>query len=573
MADHALYLEVDEDITSAIDKLRKAPGASVQIVVPKRSGILQSIINLKLLKKAAADAGKELVLVTNDKVAGDLAGRIGIPVAAAIGSRPVINMPARPEPKNYADEVIEADDPVPATDLMDLGDGPVKAEGVATKRPAFSRRDIDKPRPVGAVAAAAAIVAAEAEPAEVSVSEKPMAAGASKVPSFTKLQRRLAWVGLAALVIIGYLVGMYYLSSANVKLFAVGTKVSVDGAFIADTAAKVVDNEKGILPAQTVTFSKDASVAVVPTGQKDNGTKASGTMTISNCYDQSEHPFVAGTRFQAPDGKIFRSTTDVVVPAGQGSFVGCTKAGTANVNVQADQNGDSYNEAPTTYSIPALPANQQSGPNSISAKGAQMSGGTSKIATIVTQADVDKAINDTLAKDADSSNTALAAKLAKNAKPLPDTLGHTNENVVPSPAVGQEASAATVAFKVTYTELSVDGKMYSDFIRTLEQKQIGPKNQIYDDGTGAAQLTSTGKDPSGRAAFHFSVVAYGGVKLDTAAIATQLKGKKYGDATTFAGGQPGVDHVEINVWPAWSNSLPKRPSRIHVTVSVASNKG
>jgi hypothetical protein len=566
MADHALYLEVDEDITSAIDKLRKAPGASVQIVVPKRSGILQSIINLKLLKKAAADAGKELVLVTNDKVAGDLAGRIGIPVAAAIGSRPVINMPARPQPKNYADEVIEADDPVPAGDLMDLDDGAVKTEATATKRPAFSRRDIDKPRPA-AVATAAAIVAAEVvEPSEALAAEKPMASGASKVPSFTKLQRRLAWVGLAGVVIVGYLVGMYYLSSANVKLFAVGTKVSVDGAFSADTAATAADTEKGVLPAQSVTFSKDSSAAVIPTGQKDNGTKATGTMTVSN-KTNDDRLFVAGTRFAAPDGKVFRSNSDVTVPhAYLSNFL--PKAGTANVAVTSDQNGDSYNEAPASYTIVALGNQDQFG-----ATGSQMSGGTSKIATVVTQADVDKAINDALAKDADTANTALATKLSKGAKPLPDTLAHANENVVPSPAVGQEATAATVAFKVTYTELAVDSKIFSDFIRSLEQKQIGPKNQIYDDGIGAVQLTSTGKDASSRPGFHFSVVAYGGVKLDTAAIATQLKGKKYGEATTFAGGQPGVDHVEINVWPAWSSSLPQRPSRIHVTVSVASNKG
>ena len=33
MKDNALYLEVDEDITSAIDKLSKAPAGPVQIVL------------------------------------------------------------------------------------------------------------------------------------------------------------------------------------------------------------------------------------------------------------------------------------------------------------------------------------------------------------------------------------------------------------------------------------------------------------------------------------------------------------------------------------------------------------
>jgi hypothetical protein len=86
MKDNALYLEVDEDITSAIDKLTKSSGTPVQIVVPKRSTMLQSIINLKLLKKAAEQGGKELVLVTNDRIASDLAGRVGLAVAPSLGA-------------------------------------------------------------------------------------------------------------------------------------------------------------------------------------------------------------------------------------------------------------------------------------------------------------------------------------------------------------------------------------------------------------------------------------------------------------------------------------------------------
>ena len=93
MKETALYLEVDEDITSAIDKLTKIDGTSVQVVAPKRSTMLQSIINLKLLKKAAADAGKELVLVTNDRVTHDLAGRVGLAVAPSIGAKPVLAEP------------------------------------------------------------------------------------------------------------------------------------------------------------------------------------------------------------------------------------------------------------------------------------------------------------------------------------------------------------------------------------------------------------------------------------------------------------------------------------------------
>ena len=124
MKDNALYLEVDEDITSAIDKLSKAPAGPVQIVVPKRSTMLQSIINLKLLKKAADQSGKELVLVTGDRIASELAARVGLAVAPAIGATAVMSKPSIPEQLKNNEEIIDADDPELAPAAETVADKP-----------------------------------------------------------------------------------------------------------------------------------------------------------------------------------------------------------------------------------------------------------------------------------------------------------------------------------------------------------------------------------------------------------------------------------------------------------------
>ena len=46
-----LYLDADTEITEAIEKLKKSSEDEVRIVVPSRSGLLQSQVNVKLLKK------------------------------------------------------------------------------------------------------------------------------------------------------------------------------------------------------------------------------------------------------------------------------------------------------------------------------------------------------------------------------------------------------------------------------------------------------------------------------------------------------------------------------------------
>ena len=83
-----LYLDADTEITEAIEKLKKAKEKEVRIVVPSRSGLLQSSVNIKLLKKSSKDSDKSLILVTNDKITKNLAGSLGIAVASSVKALP-----------------------------------------------------------------------------------------------------------------------------------------------------------------------------------------------------------------------------------------------------------------------------------------------------------------------------------------------------------------------------------------------------------------------------------------------------------------------------------------------------
>ncbi len=102
---NTIYLEADEDITSAIDKLVKAAGTQVQVVAAKRSTLIQSKTNLRLLKKSADDAGKKLVLITSDHLAMNLAGRIGLPVASQVGETP--SLPSAPLVAKAEEDIVD----------------------------------------------------------------------------------------------------------------------------------------------------------------------------------------------------------------------------------------------------------------------------------------------------------------------------------------------------------------------------------------------------------------------------------------------------------------------------------
>lgn len=565
MKDNALYLEADEDITSAIDKLGKSDGNSVQIVVPKRSTMLQSIINLKLLKKAADNSGKELVLVTNDRIATDLAARVGLAVAPSLGAKPVITEAEIPEQLKNTEEVIEADEPEPPKPA------PAAQPNPKPKRPLLKRRQLsDEPTPLAAAAVTAE--GAGAAGASGSVDTDSGSKPKFKVPNFHRLQTRVMWLGLAAVLILGYTFTMFLISSAKITLYANGTKVSIDTTFAVDPTLKTTDTEKAVLAGQTVSVSKDLSGSFTPTGKKDAGTKASGTMTIKNEYDMNAHPLQEGTRFVAPDGKQFRSTAAVSVPGATPTLQNGQLAlipGSTTVNVVADKAGDDYNEAPARYTIPGLSPAEQA---KIYGQGAQMSGGTTKTVTVVTQGDVDTAKAALLEKDKDSIKRELEGRLPSGYTMLEPSQTSKTDNVSPSPAIDAEGSSGTLTLKVTYSVLAVKESEYKDLIRAQEIKQIGDKNQIYDDGIAGAQLTTSDKDSTGRQTFHFTTEAYGGAKIDTKTLAEQIKGKRYGDAVDLANRQPGVSRAEVMLKPGWSTNVPSRTDKINIVIQVASNK-
>src|SRR4051794_34031489 len=85
-----IYVDVDDEITGIIDKVDNSEHKVVALVLPKRAASLQSIVNMKLLKRSADTAGKDVVLVTNEHALLPLAGAAGFHVAKNLQSKPEI---------------------------------------------------------------------------------------------------------------------------------------------------------------------------------------------------------------------------------------------------------------------------------------------------------------------------------------------------------------------------------------------------------------------------------------------------------------------------------------------------
>src|SRR6187402_1395303 len=80
-----VYLDADDEITSAASRIRSADDARVGLVLPFGSRVATSRINFRLLAREALASGRRLDIVAPDASARALAASAGLPVFASVG--------------------------------------------------------------------------------------------------------------------------------------------------------------------------------------------------------------------------------------------------------------------------------------------------------------------------------------------------------------------------------------------------------------------------------------------------------------------------------------------------------
>ncbi len=94
-AKDTIYIDIDDEITSIIDKVGAAKHKIVALVLPKRASALQSVVNMKLLKRTAEGQSKKIVLITSEPSLLPIAGGVGLYVAKTLQSKPAIPTPPK----------------------------------------------------------------------------------------------------------------------------------------------------------------------------------------------------------------------------------------------------------------------------------------------------------------------------------------------------------------------------------------------------------------------------------------------------------------------------------------------
>lgn len=543
-----VYVDIDDEITSIIDKIEAAKHKIIALVLPKRATSLQSIVNMRLLKRSAEKAGKNVVLITNEPSLLPLAGAVGMYVAKNLQSKPEIPSP----PNSYVQE--------PETD----GEPDDEIDETAK---------IDYNKPIGELAAASELDDSPIDlDDEVETDAAALAAPAVKknkklkVPNFEKF--RLLLVGGVALVlglVVFAIFAIFILPKAEITVKTASEPVSADFTLTTSDTATGLDGEKGIIPASVKTTDQASAQQVPATGQKNNGTKATGSVRLRNCTN-SDVTVPAGTGVSS-GGLTF--ITQKTVNLGDGNFTGgpgsVCKNGTedhiASVQVTAQNPGTKYNIGPGNFTVSGVSA-LVTGSST-----ASMTGGTDDIVTVVSQQDIETAKQKVTSADSDEFSRTFQKQLEDTGfYVLVSTLKLSEPATATTPTVGQEASSVNVSIKITYTVLVVPRADLETAVENKLKEQIDEKRQklSLDDVLDNLDITIENQTSPSKATLAIRQETTAVPVFDINVIKKQVGGKKRSEIEALVKQYPGVESVSTKFSPFWVSKAPSKSGKVTI---------
>ncbi len=588
------YIDIDEEITSIIERLKKARAREIIIVVPKRALLIQSIVNLRILKKEADEMGIQLMVVTQDKLGKILIEKTGILVQQKMDDLPEeeinLNKDVSDFNKNYRETKIKTAgvkkrlDKIGSENYFDeekLENNTADKINIAKER-IVSQKQLGKKEKI---INKELVTNLKKNIAKKNNDDKDddkiekffySSKNSKEQKKYKKndygnynISKKVHWwflsfgaIGLSVVVaVLAYL----FIPKATVIITTKVKARSVDSKILGKTSANSIDFSQGIIPAKIITVNPEITKSYKTTGHKIvSNQKARGTVTIYNEYSSSPQPLVATTRFISSDGKLFRLLRKVIVP-GETIVNGQMKAGSVKAEVEADESGKEFNIGPDKFTIPGF-KNRPNKYKKFYAKSEQsMSGGgngNEKVGVVV-QADIDKAKRDALAELNKSVKQKIKEVAGGDIVLLDDAINKNEAVYKLSNSLDEVADSFQITVSMKVEALIVN---QSDFTKVVAQMlavssggQVNINNRSIKIDFGKADADFN----SGVITIRFHAVGNVKPDIDLTRIKKDILGKSETDLKSYLSAYPDIKKINIEYHPSFINGrIPFQANRV-----------
>lgn len=361
---------------------------------------------------------------------------------------------------------------------------------------------------------------------------------------------------IVAALVVGIGVAAMF-AGAKVVVHPLEREVPVNTALTAST------NETDPLPFEIVRIEKVATQSVPADGSEQVSERASGTVIVYNEFSSSPQRWVTNTRFESPDGKIFRVKEPVEIPGMKDG-----KPGTVEVTIYADEPGESHNVGLVDFTIPGLAGSPQF--ESLYAKAkTPLSGGfignrpvvseeKTRDVRVAMQAALREDLAGTMADQIPSGFTLLGDSIAFIPESLSNGEGEGNNAVL-----REKATAVALVFPTDLLAKAIAEKTIASY--DDDNVTIGSTNTLMVTNLPAAAELLGADEISADIEGTVDIVW----KVSADQIKTEIAGKSRDAAETVLGNIPGIDRAELILRPFWRSEFPADTEKITVSVNAS----
>jgi hypothetical protein len=355
--------------------------------------------------------------------------------------------------------------------------------------------------------------------------------------------------------VAGFLLSTFF-AGASVVVFE--RRENVQGPI---TLTAALNPLTGSLGYGIMSGTRSATTTVPATGTKQVSRAASGVITIYNNFSTDTQRLIARTRFEAPNGNIYRIQESVDVPGATKKSDGTQTPGSITITVYADAPGASYNSTgKTRYTLPALKGDPRY--DTMYAEGEAMSGGLVGPEPAVAEEDLARAQTSLQQGLAQAAQTALASQIPAGYLAVPGSL-----NIVYSDIAQTAGQNSTAILSQTATMQAAIVKIDDLANAVAEQKVEGYQGEAVTFVDPVQVIISAEDSPEVETDIILNLSGSLALmwRYDGGALKTALLGK---DKTEFEGiiksFAPAISRAEAKIRPFWDGSFPEDPEKIEV---------
>lgn len=623
-----VYLDIDDEITTAASRIRSATEPKVALVLSPGSRIATSRMNFRLLAREALERNRGLSIVAADPATQSIAASAGLPIFASVAEfEASIAPPAPPPPADEGPaEAVEdgerPDEGVPgrrrraskAAALGAAGAATAGAAGTAAEA-AAGAAGAATAGTTGAVSAGApgpVVGASSPQGSEPSADLADAGSVAQVVPAATSTESqagagatstdvtaieprarsgaatlpviaagrvegrgigrgRLLALGTAiAIVVVVAFLAATILPSASVVVVPRPVAVGpVELVVRADPDAPGVDESAGVIPAARLSHGFEASGTFTATGKRVVQTKAKGTLRWTNCDPTKAYTIPSGTIAKTPGGVGFATNDAAFLPVAiiqSGNVLQCQSK---DVGATAVTAGPSGNVAAGTVTV--APAKYNAIVIEVTNPEA-MSGGKRDEFTRISQKDLNAALAQLTKQISDDYIAWLKSpdELAAGTTAFPKT-GQLSEPVPapdPTTLVNDEQESFDLAMTASGSVVAVD----TSLVKQVAENRVGssvPTDHTLVAGSVAVTLR-TGTNNGEIVDFQVTASALAIPVLDPDQLRAEIKGKTVDEAHLILS-KYGPSLIET--WPDWVTTIPTLDFRLELAVRPEATPG